>query len=363
MLKSGVPGREALLIAGASALTGLLAGLLAWHVSGTAGAHPDFAMTWTAVQLPSPYDPARLNAVLNWGPRLEAAFAYPPTALPIYGALALLPMRLALAIWAAISGAAMGLASRWKWSPLLILLPAVLWALPGGQTPVLLGSLLLASLLLVRNPALSGILVGIALCVKPQVALVVPLALLIDRRWAVVLWAGITFFAVALVSALIFGPWQWMDWFQSLPGFLKRLELNPFWRANEISFGLPVWIRAVALLAGGWLAARALRRDNPVEAFVIAAGTALIGSVHALGYEFAMFAPAAPALIARRGWASSATILFFVMPVLIWAGLPPNPWRPVVLLLLVCAAVADGAFDLHPRTALKRLAPRARPAN
>jgi hypothetical protein len=354
---------DGLFIAGASALTGLLAALLAWHVSGSPAAHPDFAMTWTAVQQPRPYDQAHLNAVLNWGARLEAAFAYPPTALPIYGALATLPMRLALALWAVISGLAMGLASRSKWSPLLILVPAVLWALPGGQTSVLLGSLLLGSLLVARYPALSGILAGIALSVKPQVALVVPLALLIDRRWAALLWACITFAAMALLSALIFGPSQWIDWYHSLPRFLKRLELNTFWRANEISFGLPIWSRAVALIGGGWLAARALRRDNPVEAFVIATGAALIGSVHALGYEFAMFAAAAPALIARRQWSSPAMILFMLMPVLIWAGLPALPWRLIALLLLVCAAAVDGALELRYSISLKRLIPHVRSVN
>ena len=336
--------RDCLLVLGASALTALFAGLIAWRVSGTSGAHPDFAMTWTAAQQTNPYDPAALNSVLNWGARDEAAFAYPPTALSIYGAFALLPLRVGLLVWAALSGMAMGLASRSRWSPLLLLVPAVLWALPGGQASVLLGSLLLGSLLLLRRPVPAGILLGIALSLKPQLALVVPIALLVDRRWPVLISATITYSLFALVSALIFGPAQWLHWIQSLPGFLARLEANPFWRVNEIVFGLPLWLRTAIQIVGGWLAAQAIRRESSVEAFVIAVSAGLLGSPHAMGYEFAMFAPAVPALLAGKEWSAPATVIFLLVPVLIWAGLPAYPFRLLAVGLLAAATAVDGAL-------------------
>ena len=352
MLMSGTLSRAGLFVVGASLLTGLLAGLFAWHVSGSPQAHPDFAMVWTAAQQPRPYDQARLNEVLGWGARLEAAFAYPPTYLAILAPLTLLPLRVALAVWAAASGVAMGLASRSRWSPALLLLPPVLWALPGGQTSVMLGSLSLGAVLLLREPRLAGALLGIAVGIKPQLVLVLPFALLIDRRWAALLWAAATFLLIAIASGVIFGPLLWLDWVRALPGFLNKLELNPYWRANEIAFGLPVWLRVLALLLGAMLSARALRSDHPVEAFVIAVGASIIGAAHAMAYEFAMFAPALPALLARRRWCAPAAILFFLMPVLIWAGLPAFPWRVLAVLALVLAAAVDAGTI--PATAATR---------
>ena len=334
--------RDTLLIVASAAVTAAGAALLAWHVSGLPDTHPDFAMMWAAMQLPDPYDQAALKAQLGWVPTYPVAFIYPPTALPIFALFAFLPMRAALASWAALSGAAMAVASRSVWAPLLLLAPPVLWALPGGQMSLLMGAMLLGSLLLVRRPLLAGGLVGIALALKPQLAIVVPLLFLLDRRWAALGAAASAFASAAIISALLFGPRTWIDWFTLLPGFLDMHESRTALGSNEIAPGLPIWLRAFALVAGAWFAARSLERGNPVEAFVIASGAALIGSAHAMGYEFALIAPACPALIARRGWSAGAVVIFLLAPAFIWAGLPAFPLRFLAVLILVAAAVVDG---------------------
>jgi hypothetical protein len=61
-----------------------------------------------------------------------------------------------------------------------------------------------------------------------------------------------------------------------------------------------------------------------------------------MGYEYAMFAAAAPVLIARRGWSASAIILFLMIPGFIWFGLPAFPFRLLAVLVLVAAAIVDG---------------------
>ena len=336
--------RQGLVIAGAAALTALLAGAFTWHISSLPTHRPDFAMMWEAMRQAKPYDRVALNAALNWESRYPVAFVYPPTAMPIFGLLALLPMRMALTLWAVLSAAAMGIVSRSKWAPLLLLAPPVLWAIPGGQTSLLQGSILAGSLLLLRRPVIAGVLLGIALCLKPQLALAFPLLLAIERRWHVLIPAVLTVVVTAALSATIFGPLQWVAWAQSLPAFLDLHQATTVLRRNEIAPGIPVALRAVALLVGAWAGAKALRRGNTVEAFVIAAGTGLIGSAHAMGYEFAMFAAAAPALIARRRWSASAMILLLMTPGFIWFGLPPFPSRLLALVLLVAAAAADGIF-------------------
>lgn len=340
--------RANLVIVGMALLTALLAGSFTWHISSLPTHRPDFAMMWAAMQQANAYDRSALVSALNWEARFPVAFVYPPTTLPLFGLLGLLSMRAALTAWAALSGAAMALASRSKWAPLLLLTPPVLWAIPGGQTSVLMGSILLGSMLLLQRRAPAGILLGIALCLKPQLALAFPALLLIERRWDVVIAAAATFAVVGLLSAALYGPFEWVEWARSLAAFVKLHESNPLLRRNEIAFGLPLWLRAFVLFAGAWAAAVALRRGNPVEAFALAAGAGLIGSAHAMGYEFAMFTPAAPALIARRRWTASATVLFLMVPGFIWFGLPGFPFRLLALLLLMAAAAVDGALPARP---------------
>ncbi|HEX8840992.1 MAG TPA: glycosyltransferase family 87 protein [Sphingomicrobium sp.] len=342
--------RHRVTVLGAAVLTAVLAGSFTWYISGLPTHRPDFAMMWAAMQLRDPYDRAALVAALHWEAKFPVAFVYPPTALPLFGLLGLMSMRAALVLWAAVSAAAMALASRSRWAPFLLLTPPMLWAIPGGQTSVLLGAILLGCLLLLDRPVLSGLLLGFALCLKPQVALALPLLLAVERRWDVLVAAAATFALMAALSALLFGPAEWVQWARSLPAFIRLHEANPLLHRNEIAPGLPLWIRAAALLAGGVLAAIALRRGNPVEAFAIAAGAGLVGSAHAMGYEFAMFVPTLPALIGRRGWSASAIILFVMIPGFIWFGLPPFPFRFLALLLLMAAAAVDGL-----------LAPRAQP--
>ena len=357
----GVVRRNHLIILGSAVVTAAIAAVFTWHVSGLPTHRPDFAMMWRALQLPNPYDRAALDAALHWEAKYPVAFVYPPTALPIFGLFSLLTLRAALTLWATLSAASLALAARSKWTPLLLLTPSLLWAIPGGQTSVLIGSILLGSLLLLRDrPWLSGVLLGVALSLKPQLALAFPLLLLIDRRWHALIAAIGTFLGAALLSAVLFGPLEWVEWIRSLPGFIDLHASNPLLRRNEIALGLPLWLRACAIAIGAWASARALQRGNRVEAFVIASCAGLIGSAHAMGYEFAMLAPACPALIAKRGWAASAIFLFLLIPGFIWFGLPAFPSRLVAVLALWSAAAFDGVFAERPRS---EPAPAAMPSD
>ena len=330
----------------------LAAGLSAW-VTSLPSAKPDFAILWGAMQVDSPYDPAAVASYLGWGPEdPPATFVYAPSAVPIFAILGQFSLGLAITLWAALSGAALALSSRSSWAPLLLLTPAVLWALPGGQTTVMMGALAFGGLQLLHRPALAGVLFGLALSLKPQLVILIPLALLVRRQWDVLLAAGITFAIMALISALLVGPELWRTWLQSLPEFLSLHESNAALRRNEIAFGLPAWVRALALLGGLLLTVRALHRRNLVEAFVAAVGCSLIISPHAMGYEFAALSPAYIWLIAQRGWSASAVLLFILTPVFIWAYgdviLPYMP-RLIALVLIIVATVADSELRRKER--------------
>jgi hypothetical protein len=184
-------------------------------------------------------------------------------------------------------------------------------------------------------------LMGLALAIKPQLLIVLPLAYLVERRWIPLIAAIATFVAITVFSAIVFGPQQWVDWIGSLRSFLALHEANPLLKRNEIAAGLPRWLRALALACGLWLTVRALRKGDPAEAFVMSTGSALIASSHAMGYEFAMLAPVYISLARRTGPAGLAAALFILTPVLIWAFpalLIYMPRMIAVIVLLVCVA-------------------------
>ncbi len=59
-----------------------------------------------------------------------------------------------------------------------------------------------------RSPVLAGIAIGL-LTVKPQLGMLFPLLLLLERRWSIIFTAGITAVALVLLSGLVFG---WQAW-------------------------------------------------------------------------------------------------------------------------------------------------------
>src|SRR5947199_191898 len=70
-----------------------------------------------------------------------------------------------------------------------------------------------------RRPLLAGVLLGVGAAIKPQIFLLVPLALAADRQWRTMLAAGVTGAALAAASALVWGVDVWRQWLQALPRF------------------------------------------------------------------------------------------------------------------------------------------------
>jgi hypothetical protein len=64
-----------------------------------------------------------------------------------------------------------------------------------------------------RSPVWAGIAFGL-LTVKPQLGLLIPILLLYERRWSVILWAILTALFLIGLSALIFGLDSWRGYLQ-----------------------------------------------------------------------------------------------------------------------------------------------------
>jgi hypothetical protein len=188
----------------------------------------DFLGFWTSGRMlqtgANPYDVAAHTAAQRtflFRPGVHTAFFYPPPFLPVCWPLGLFGYFPALALWLTATGAAYVTAAR-AWlrrmdiaRPVLLLFagfPPVLLLIEHGQTTFLVAALLGFGLLLVpERPWLAGVLLGLAV-IKPQLGLLVPVALLLTREWPTITAATASAALLCLLSTLAFGPQIWPDW-------------------------------------------------------------------------------------------------------------------------------------------------------
>jgi Glycosyltransferase family 87 len=121
--------------------------------------------------------------------------------------------------------------------------------------------------LLERAPAAGGILLGL-LSFKPQIWILVPLALLAARQWRALPWSLGTVAALALASLALFGLDFWIAFFDVARDAGSRhlmddmLELMIFQMTTLLAaarlIGLPLAAALAIQLAGALLAAAAV---------------------------------------------------------------------------------------------------------
>jgi hypothetical protein len=231
-------------------------------------------------------------------------FVYPPSALPLFAPLALLPVLGSYAAWTATTGAfyiaaSARIGANW-W--VLVLVPPVVLAALAGQTTFLLGGMILAGLLMLdEKPSWAGIILGVATAIKPQILVLLPLGLLLGRYWRPLFFWGVGGGAMVLLSLLLLGPAVWIEWAAALPRFQTLFESNPtlvnaaitpYAMAQRTGIGGPWVIAAAALPAilGIWAT---FRSGSCVSDRLIAlVGGALLISPYAMNYELALLVPA-----------------------------------------------------------------------
>jgi alpha-1,2-mannosyltransferase len=188
------------------------------------------------------YDGDRFTAYLNarFAPLLSQPmslrpFVYPPSYLLLVLPFGLLPF---IASWLLFETATAGLLAAALWLgggerrniSLFVLCgallgPAAAINFGGGENAFLSGGLLVGGLRLVRHgrPAAGGALLGL-LAVKPQFAILVPVALVATRDWRALSWCAGGALGLAAASAAIFGIALWQHWL--------ALALGGYWQAN-----------------------------------------------------------------------------------------------------------------------------------
>lgn len=281
----------------------------AWWFVHLPGKAPDFTVFY-AVGAPGPiYDAAWLTR-LQHGPGVRP-FAYPPTLLLLLRPLDLLPFAAAYSVWVAAScvlfvEATGRLVRRMPW--LVMSAPVFVFTAGIGQTTLLVGALIVFGMTLLSRPLLAGVLFGVAFSIKPQVMLLLPVALAMRRDWRVLLAMGATGLGVCLAS-LAFGPDLWGAWIHALREFRAIND------AAQISrLGVPAaWLPLVlpACLAAIWFTRRS---DDPTRIIAVI-GASLLISPHAVFYEKTMLLPAGLALIMALRWRGiPAALVHYAVP-------------------------------------------------
>jgi alpha-1,2-mannosyltransferase len=96
----------------------------------------------------------------------------------------------------------------------MFLFPQTPFAFLAGQNSFLTGSLLVGGIgFLEKRPLLGGALLGVA-TYKPQLFMLVPVALIASRQWKALASAAVTAAVLALASLALFGADIWQDWVQ-----------------------------------------------------------------------------------------------------------------------------------------------------
>lgn len=363
----------------------MLAVAIGWIAASRGGIDPagkpigtDYASFWAAGRLAlAGHADAAWNVAAHWAVQREAfgadvayaAFFYPPPFLLICAPFAALPYLAALAAWLAATGAAyVVVCLRWaeaRPGALLALLayPAVLLNLGHGQNGFLTAALLGGGLLAIRRDRawLAGLLLG-TLVIKPHLALLLPVALMMRAEWRTLVATGLTAVAWCAASWLILGPDAWSGFLAASAMARATLEqglvepgkmVSLFAAVRVLGGSVPLAYAAQALLAGGAIATLALLARRRVarsaqDAALIAA--TLVTSPFLLDYDLtAMALPLAWLWVDRstRGYgpgereamAALYAAPLLLRPIALGLSLPLGPLATTTLLALVAAPV------------------------
>ncbi len=200
----------------------LAAAVIATSMPGTVALDVDFKVFWAAAKLVLGGEPLavldvdRLAAIHARSPEVWMPWLYPPGYLFLVAPLGAFSFSTAFILATALSTLLAALAIRpfvAQVTPLWIavaLAPAAMPALMIGQNSLLWMAGLLAALVALRSErwVLAGFLIG-CLTLKPQLGLMLPLALLAIGAWRSILAATVTALVLLLLPTLVVGLPFW----------------------------------------------------------------------------------------------------------------------------------------------------------
>lgn len=151
-------------------------------------------------------------------------FLYPPVTLPLFGALARIPLPVAEGLWLIVSAAALFASLRWlgvsrRWSLLVLAWPPVAQGLYVGNVAIPLFALFAAA---PWRPA--------GLAVPPLFKVysaITALWLLRPEHWRSAIVGGLAVAAACVATLPLVGPQLWADWIGGLAAYQVSQQLLP----------------------------------------------------------------------------------------------------------------------------------------
>ncbi len=210
---------------------------------GQAPGHPprfgDFLALWSYAKIAAVhpaadlYDLASLHirqVELGMNPSAQNPFPYPPIFILLVWPLNLLPYDASYLAWMGETMAIFiwAVAATCCRLPLcmlgILVAPAGVATIAAGQSGFLAAALIVAGLRLAGSrPIFGGILIGI-LTYKPQLGLLVPIALAAGRFWTAFSVACATSVALAGIVTLAFGWAIWPAWLSMMPAYVAMFD-------------------------------------------------------------------------------------------------------------------------------------------
>ena len=333
--------------------------------------HSDFHAIWSYARVAildggqAVYDQPHLwQSELAWGrdPTRPAPlpFAYPPHFLLLIAPLAWLDYAPAYLAWVlATAGLFVAAVAGVRVRGLLLLLaPAATATMIYGQSGFLAAALIVGGMRAVpASPVLAGVLLGLG-TYKPQLGLLVPVALLALGQWRVIAVASLTVGVLAALTAALWGGGIWGAWLAVLPGYSQRFdaEMGPYWylvptvegtlRGLGVAGGIAKFVQImVALPVAGavwWLFRRA---SHTVALAGLLVATFLV-TPHAFLYDLPLVAAAIWLLLTARPAidrsALGAALLAGLVPALVLAA-PETAMLAVIAHAVLFGAIVYGA--------------------
>jgi hypothetical protein len=275
--------------------------------------------------------------------------AYPPPFLFFIALVGLIPFGLAFCAWIAVTGL-LYVASSGAEKRVALGNPSA--ALNGfvGQNGFLTAAIMLFGLrALTARPALGGAILGLMI-IKPQLAVLLPVAVIAGRHWSAVPAAAASASALLVAAALVFGWDSYRGFFDVLPAYQSALVAGR-WPWEKLAsvfafvrwFGAPEWIawaiHALVALAAAILAGVSWARNWDAKIPILAAASLLV-SPYLFTYDAVLLvAPLAWLADKRPGWALGLAALSALPLAQAW-GLYSGPSTTPITAILALACVA-----------------------
>lgn len=269
---------------------------------------------------------------------VDQSLTYPPIVLLLWRPLASLSYVNALLVWTCLGLAlCIWLLSRligWEMGVLAATAaPAAFIDIVIGQNGYYTAALLAWGLALVeRSPVPAGIVLG-TLCYKPQLAILLPVALAAGGYWRAFAAAAMWVVLLVTITMIVFGPEAWIS-------FLYRIDLQR--RLMEIRieewFWMPTVFAMIRLLGAGVFTAYAAQMMSAIAA---AAAVAVLWrrscpiGIKSAGFVVAIF------LATPHAWDYDTVVLVFAAAWLAneGSGTGFRPWEKITVLVLLTMPV------------------------